>query len=52
MANIRMMPATVATYIIAWTARLEHSTTPDAVPYPVGYYREALACYGDAYLHL
>jgi len=46
----RATMAAVATYMIAWTARLEHSTAPDEVDYPVGTYREALARYGDAYL--
>lgn len=48
----RVTIAAVATYIIATTARLEHSTAPDVTEYPVGYYREALARYGDAYLGL
>jgi len=46
----RITMAAVATYMIAWTARLEHSTAPDEVDYPVGKYRDALARYGDAYL--
>ena len=46
----RATMAAVATYMIAWTARLEHSTAPDEVDYPAGTYRDALARYGDAYL--
>jgi hypothetical protein len=48
----RVTMAAVATYIIATTARLEHSTAPDVTEYPVGYYREALARYGDTYFDL
>jgi hypothetical protein len=46
----RATMAAVAAYMIAWTARLEHSAAPDETDYPVGKYREALALYGDAYL--
>jgi len=46
----RATMAAVATYMIAWTARLEHSTAPDEGDYPVGTYRDALTRYGDAYL--
>ncbi len=48
----RATMAAVATYMIAWTARLEHSAAPDETDYPAGKYREALALYGDAYLRL
>jgi Phosphotransferase enzyme family len=48
----RAAMAAVATYIIAWTARLEHSLAPDVDEYPVGYCRAALAQYGDTYSHL
>ncbi len=42
----------VATYMIAWTARLEHSVDPNETNYPAGKYLAALARYGDAYLRL
>jgi hypothetical protein len=48
----RVTMAAVAAYMIAWTARLEHSVAPDATDCPAGKYLAALAHYGDAYLRL